>query len=406
LSDWGKEGKIRILRVIARMNIGGPAYHVSLLSGRLDPNAYETLLVAGRVGPGEGSFEELAEHYGARLQIIDTLGPQLRPLRDLRAFLTLRRAIQRFRPDIVHTHTAKAGMLGRIAALTAFGKRPITVHTFHGQVLEGYFGRLPSAVYRLLERWLARVSDRLVAVSNATVDDLVRLRVAPREKFEVIPVGLDLDRFLELSEDDGDAFREEVGAGQDDLLLVYAGRLVPIKRLDRAIRAVARVRAEGVKARLAIVGDGPLREELTALCDSLELGDAVRFLGYQGRLESAIAGADVAILTSDNEGTPVFLIEAAAGARPAVATSVGGIPDVVRPETGLLVLPEDESGLAQAVERLDRDPELRTELGRGAREHVRGRFAYSRLLDDIDRLYRNLLDDRAAAPRGAAGRTS
>jgi glycosyltransferase involved in cell wall biosynthesis len=386
--------------VIARLNIGGPAYHVSLLSGRLDPDDYETLLVAGRVGPGEGSFEELAEHYGAHLQIVDTLGPELHPLHDLRAFLALRRTIRRFRPDIVHTHTAKAGLLGRFAALTAFTKRPITVHTFHGHVLEGYFGRLPSAFYRTCERWLARVSDRLVAVSSATVDDLVRLRVAPREKFEVIPVGLDLDRFLELSDDDGGAFREEVGAGQDDVLLVYAGRLVPIKRIDRAIRAVALARAEGVKARLAIVGDGPLREELTALRDSLELGDAVRFLGYRDRLESAIAGADLAILTSDNEGTPVFLIEAAAGATPAVATSVGGIPDVVTPETGVLVPPK-ESELAEAVERLGRDRELRTALGRRAREHVRGRFAYSRLLDDIDRLYRELLDER-----GAAGRTS
>jgi glycosyltransferase involved in cell wall biosynthesis len=391
------------------MNIGGPAYHVSLLSGLLDPDAYETLLVAGRVGPGEGSFEELAERYGARLQIIGSLGPELRPLRDARAFLALRRAMRRFRPDIVHTHTAKAGLLGRIAALTAFAERPITIHTFHGHVLEGYFGRLQSAFYRLLERWLARFSDRLIAVSEATVDDLVRLGVAPREKFEVIPVGLDLDPFLELSDDHGDAFRQEVGAGPDDVLLVYAGRLVPIKRVDRAIRAVARAREQGVQARLAVVGDGPLREELTALRDSLELGDAVRFLGYRDRLESTIAGADIAVLTSDNEGTPVFLIEAAAGATPAVATSVGGVPDVVKAETGLLVAPEDESALAEAIGRLAGDRDLRAMLGGRAREHVRDRFAHTRLLEDIERLYRGLLDERAkraAAPRGAAGRTS
>jgi glycosyltransferase involved in cell wall biosynthesis len=385
--------------VIARLNIGGPAYHVSLLSGRLDPEAYDTLLVAGRVGPGEGSFEELAEQYGARLEIVNALGPELNPLRDLRAFLALRKAIRRFRPDIVHTHTAKAGLLGRIAALTASGKRPITVHTFHGHVLEGYFGSLASAFYRLLERWLARVSDRLIAVSEATLDDLVRLRVAPREKFAVIPVGLDLDRFLELSYDDGSEFRERVGAAPDEVLLVYAGRLVPIKRVDRAIRAVADARAEGLGAMLVIVGDGPLREELTALRDSLELGDAVRFLGYMERLESAIAGADIAILTSDNEGTPVFLIEAAAGATPAVATSVGGVPDVVKTETGVLVAPDEEQELAQAVERLGRDRELRTALGERAREHVRGRFAYARLLDDIDRLYRRLLDERAEQAR-------
>jgi glycosyltransferase involved in cell wall biosynthesis len=395
LPEPGRRAKVRVLRVIARLNIGGPAYHVSLLSGRLDPETYDTLLLAGRVGPGEGSFEGLAEQYGAHLQIVDALGPELRPLRDLRAFFVLRRAIRRFRPDIVHTHTAKAGLLGRLAALTASRRRPITVHTFHGHVLEGYFGRFATAFYRLLECWLARFTDRLIAVSEATVDDLVRLRVAPREKFEVIPVGLDLDRFLGLSDEDGGEFREQVGAGADDVLLVYAGRLVPIKRVDRAIRAVAVARAHGVGARLAVVGDGPLREELVALRDSLELGDAVRFLGYRERLESAIAGADVAILTSDNEGTPVFLIEAAAGATPAAATSVGGIPDVVTPETGLLVARDDEPELAQAVERLGRDRELRAALGAHAREHVRSRFASSRLLDDINRLYSRLLDERA-----------
>jgi glycosyltransferase involved in cell wall biosynthesis len=374
------------------MNIGGPAYHVSLLSGLLDPDAYETLLVAGTVGPGEGSFEDLAERYGARLQTLATLGPELHPVRDARAFFALRRTIRHFRPHIVHTHTAKAGFLGRFAALSVFGaRRPIIVHTYHGHVLEGYFGRLASVFYRLLERILARVSDRLVAVSTATMADLVRLRVADEEKFEVIPIGLDLDAFLELSADDGSDFRRQVGAEPDDLLLVYAGRLVPIKRIDRAIRAVAEVRASGVKARMAIVGDGPLRAELTALRDALELAESVRFLGYRGRLHDAIAGADIAILTSDNEGTPVFLIEAGAGARPAVATSVGGVPDVVTSETGRLVPAEDVSALARAIGNLARDQQLRSALGGAAREHVRERFAHQRLLRDVDGLYRRLL---------------
>jgi glycosyltransferase involved in cell wall biosynthesis len=391
LPDSRSGERVRVLRVIARMNIGGPAYHVSLLSGLLDPDAYETLLIAGTVGPGEGSFAELAERYGARLELLDSLGPELSPIRDARAFFALRCRIRRFRPQVVHTHTAKAGFLGRLAALSTSGARPVIVHTFHGHVLEGYFGRLASAFYRLLERWLARGTDRLVAVSNATVADLVRLRVAGEQKFEVIPVGLDLDGFLALSGGEGDAFRQEVGAGPEDLLLVYAGRLVPIKRVDRAIRAVAQARQKGVQARLAIVGDGPLRAELTALRDALRLGDSVRFLGYRERLEDVIAAADVAILTSDNEGTPVFLIEAAAGAKPAVATAVGGVPDVVTSETGRLVPPEDVSALAQAIESLARDPELRVRLGRGAREHVRERFAHGRLLRDVDGLYRRLL---------------
>jgi glycosyltransferase involved in cell wall biosynthesis len=377
--------------VIARMNIGGPAYHVSLLSGLLDPDKYETLLVAGTVGPGEGSFAELAERYGARLELFDSLGPELKPIRDAQAFFALRRTIRRLRPHVVHTHTAKAGFLGRLAALSTFRARPLIVHTFHGHVLEGYFGRIPSAFYRLLERWLARATDRLVAVSSATVADLVRLRVAPEEKFEVIPVGLFLDDFLALSGGEGDAFRQQVAARPDDLLLVYAGRLVPIKRVDRAIQAVARARQDGVPARLAIVGDGPQRSQLTELAAKLGVGESVHFLGYRERLEDVIAAADVAILTSENEGTPVFLIEAAAGAKPAVATAVGGVPDVVTSETGLLVPPEDESALARAIESLAGDPDLRAGLGRRAREHVRERFAHERLLRDVDGLYRRLL---------------
>jgi glycosyltransferase involved in cell wall biosynthesis len=375
------------------MNIGGPAYHVSLLSGLLDPDAYETLLVSGTIGPGEASFEELAERYDARLELLDSLGPEFSPLRDARAFFALRRTIRRFRPHIVHTHTAKAGFLGRIAAAT-FRPRPIAVHTFHGHVLEGYFGPLASAFYRFVERALAHVSDRLVAVSAATVDDLVRLRVAGRERFEVIPVGLDLRPFLQLSSEHGAAFRREIGAARQDLILLYAGRLVPIKRVDRAIRAVARVRATGVPARLAIVGDGPLRADLTALRDSLGLAESLVFLGYRQHLAEAIAGADIAILTSENEGTPVFLIEAAAGATPAVATAVGGVPDVVTAETGRLVSPDDVTGLADAIAALARDPHLRSALGRRAREHVRERFAHERLLEDVDGLYRRLLHER------------
>jgi glycosyltransferase involved in cell wall biosynthesis len=391
LPDPASREKTRVLRVIARMNIGGPAYHVSLLSGLLAPDRYETLLVAGTVGRGEGSFAGLAERYGARLELLDSLGPELNPLRDARAFFALRRTIRHFRPHVLHTHTAKAGFLGRLAALSTSGARPVIVHTFHGHVLEGYFGRVASAVYRLLERWLARATDRLVAVSDATVADLVRLRVAPEEKFEVIRVGLVLDGFLALAEGGGDGFRRQVGAGTDDLLLVYAGRLVPIKRVDRAIRAVAAARRNGVRARLAVVGDGPLRVDLDALRASLGLGDSVRFVGYRQDLEEVIAAADVAVLTSDNEGTPVFLIEAAAGGKPAVATAVGGVSDVVTSETGRLVPPEDESALARAIESLAHDPELRASLGRRARDHVRERFAHERLLRDIDGLYRRLL---------------
>src|SRR4051794_25531873 len=180
--------RVRVLRVIARLNLGGPAHHVRLLSARLPPERYETLLVAGRVGPGEEELAAVAEDPRLHLRRLDALTPELDPRADAAALAGLIRTMREFKPDIVHTHTAKAGLLGRLAARLTAGRRPIVVHTYHGHVLEGYFGRVQTGVYRGLERGAARFSDRLIGVSQATVEDLVRLRVAPRERFTVVPL--------------------------------------------------------------------------------------------------------------------------------------------------------------------------------------------------------------------------
>src|SRR3954452_1314517 len=302
--------RIRVLRVIARLNMGGPAHHVSLLSGLLDPRRYDTLLLYGDVGPGEASLEDLARKRHAQMQVVPALGPELNPVRDLRALITLVRHVRTFRPDIVHTHTAKAGMLGRLAAVLAGRPRPVIVHTYHGHVLEGYFGPLRNALYRGLERGLARVSDVLIGVSSATVDDLVRLRVAPRAKFRVIPIGLDLKAFYDVSSADGAAFRAEAGTRPDEILLTFVGRLVPIKRVDVLLRAVARARTLGANVRLVIVGDGETRAELEELSAQLGIVEHVHFAGYRADMVTVTAASDIAVLSSDNEGTPVSLIEA------------------------------------------------------------------------------------------------
>lgn len=366
------------------MNIGGPAYHVALLSGRLDPERYETLLVAGRPGPGEGSFDQLALDYGARLELLPSLSPAIDPRADARSLRALVGKVREFRPHIVHTHTAKAGALGRTAALLAGVKpRPLIVHTYHGHVLEGYFGPAVTAGYRTVERTLGRFSDRLVGVSQATVDDLVRLRVALRDRFEVVPLGLDLRRFLELGpppeRDSGEA------------VALYTGRLVPIKRVDVLLRALARARAAGARLRLVLLGDGELRGELERLARELGIAEAVDFAGYREDVLPSLAAADMAVISSANEGTPVALIEAAAAGRPLVATRVGGVPDVVAPGTGRLTDEGDEEGLATALAELAADRSLRLELGARARSHVRERYAVERLLGDVDRLYGQLL---------------
>jgi glycosyltransferase involved in cell wall biosynthesis len=388
--------------------MGGPAHHVSLLSGLLDPERYETLLLYGEVGPGEASLEGIARERHAHLQVVPGLGPELNPVRDLRALVALVRSVRRFRPDIVHTHTAKAGMLGRLAAVLGGRPRPIIVHTYHGHVLEGYFGRVLNTFYRFLERSLARVSDALIGVSQATVDDLVRLRIAPREKFRVVPIGLDLDAFLSSSPADGAAFRSEAAAG-DGVLLTWVGRLVPIKRVDVLLRAFANARSRGANARLAIVGDGELRRELEELASSLEVAEHVYWAGYREDMLPVTAAADLAVLSSDNEGTPVSLIEAGAAATAAASTDVGGIADVVTPQTGILVAAGDADGLGAAIAELAGEPDRRRAMGEHAREHIRSRYSVERLVRDIDALYAELIGrrspqpDRAAAPDRARG---
>jgi glycosyltransferase involved in cell wall biosynthesis len=391
-------GRVRILRVIARLNMGGPAHHVGLLGSRLAVDRYETLLLHGEVGAGEASLDELVRSRGVAMEAVPGLRPELRPRDDLRALLRLVRVVRRERPDILHTHTAKAGMLGRLAAVLAGRPRPIIVHTYHGHVLEGYFGPFRNAFYRGLERRLARVSDRLIGVSQATVDDLVRLRIADRPKFRAIPIGLDLDRFLEPPVGAREAFRGEAGVRDGELLLSYVGRRAPIKRIDVMLRALARARALGAPVRLALVGDGSLHPELEQFAASLGVGEQVWFAGYREDVAPVAAGADIAVLTSDNEGTPVSLIEAAAAANPAVATAVGGVADVVTPETGILAPAGDVDGLAAAIAKLASDADTRARMGALARTHVRDRFSAERLASDIDRLYLELVGTRSTTP--------
>lgn len=371
------------------MNLGGPAHHVALLSRRLDPQRYSTVLVSGRAGFGEEEHTDLA---GVRVHYVDSLGPSISPWRDLRALIALVRLIRAFRPHLVHTHTAKAGFLGRTAALLATRPRPVLVHTYHGHVLRGYFGPLKSNVFRYIERALARISDCLIGVSSATIDDLVELKVAPRSKFTLVPLGLELGPFLALDPDPDPAVRSQMGAGSEEVLFTYTGRLAPIKRPETMVRAVAIARRDGAPIKVAVIGDGMIRADLEALAARLGCADAIRFLGYRRDLPYLLRGADAALLTSDNEGTPVALIEAAAAGRPAVSTAVGGVPDIVVEGTGLLAPAGNERAIAAAMTELAADSALRRRLGAQAREHVRERFSSDRLLTDIDSLYSRLLD--------------
>ena len=337
---------------------------------------------------------DLAVSEGARTEHVSSLVQPPRPHRDAAALARIAAIAKRFRPQIVHTHTAKAGFVGRLAGLGAVRPRPVVVHTYHGHVLEGYFDPMRERAYRSLEAFLARRTDCLVGVSQATVDDLVRLGVAAADRFCVVPLGLDLEPFARLEPDDGLAVRNEIGADEDDVVLTFVGRVVPIKRVDLLLRAVA---LAGRSARLVVVGDGEIRGGLEGLSRELGIGGDVSFLGYRRDLPAIAAATDVAVLGSANEGTPVSLIEAAAAGRPAIATRVGGVSEVVTPEIGLLVPSGDPEALAAAITNLAADPGRRARLGATARERALSRYSVQRLVAEIRELYEELLARRRFA---------
>jgi glycosyltransferase involved in cell wall biosynthesis len=380
---------MRVLQVITRLNLGGPTDHVVWLDRALRERGHESRVVCGRVGGGEAQANRMLAASGTGPIVLPTLGPAVAPGADASAFVALARIIRRLRPDVVHTHTSKAGALGRLGATAALRPPPTRVHTFHGHVLEEYYSECVSEVLQRTERALTRVTDGLVCVAEATRADLLRLGLAPPEKVFVIPLAFDPAPFEAVADKDVAAFRHAAGAGPETVLAVFTGRLVGIKRVDRMVRALAAARAAGAPVVLAIVGDGPERGALEAEAARLGVAPITRFLGYREDMPAVAAGADIALLTSDNEGTPVWLLEAAASRTPSIATRVGGVPEVVG-DGAVLVEPEAEEELAAALVALASDSRLRAELGRRAFEHVRECFDARRRTDEIEALYQSL----------------
>lgn len=388
------DGRVRVARIITRLNVGGPALHAMLLAARLDPSRYDSTLIVGRVGPAEGAMHQLRPVPGVRPVMITTLEREISPLGDLVTLIRLIMLLRRYRPQIVHTHLAKAGLLGRIAARLV--GTPVVVHTFHGNVLRGYFAGWQSRLFLLTERLLARITTRIIAISPQQQREIVELGIAPPEKVVEIPLGLDLQAFAERG---SSQLRSELGLRADAPLVTAVARLEPIKGVDvfvEAAAAVARVRAE---VQFLVVGDGAERVPLERLVDRLGLSQRVRFLGWRPDLPDIYAGSDVIVLTSHNEGTPVSLIEALAAGRAVVATNVGGVPDLLgASERGVLVPDGDIDAIGRAIGHLLSDPARREELGRRGQRYVRAHFDVARLIADIDLLYRELLDRRALRP--------
>ena len=378
-----------VLRIITRLNIGGPARQAMLLTEALPSRGFPSHLLHGSVSPGEGEFDL---PLGIPATGIPGLRREIRPADDAKALRHLLGLVRAHSPAVVHTHLAKAGALGRIAARRA--RVPVIIHTYHGHVLQGYFSSAASRAALVAERRLARLSDALIAVSDAVRDDLVSLGVGRPEQWRVLPLGLDLSELLAPLPDQG-AARRAVGLPEAGSVVGVVGRLTAIKDHRTFLEAAARIAQKRPEVTFVVAGDGELREGLEVQAQRL-LGDRCRFLGWVMDLPNLYAALDVVVLTSRNEGTPVALIEAGAAARPVVATQVGGVSHVVRDGvTGLLVRPGDPVSIAAQVLRVLEDPGLGRSLGAAGREWVRNRFTIDRLADDLAALYRELLDRKA-----------
>ncbi len=388
--------RTRVLRIVTRLNIGGPAIQALTLSARLGDRGFDTTLVHGQLGPGEGDMRTLLPSPSVTEVFVPSLQRAINPVQDAIAFFKLLGVMRRVRPMIVHTHMAKAGALGRLAAiaynaLAGHGQRARLVHTYHGHVLEGYFSERTTAVFLRMERWLARRTDALIAVSplirKALLDDL---GIGVAQRFHVIPLGFDLEPFAAIT----DAFRAEARRQlqlPDAPIVCWVGRLTAIKR-PHLFLETARLVAERVPQTMFLVaGDGELRGQVEEGVRALGLGDRVRLLGWRGDLARIYAASDVFVLTSRNEGTPVALIEAMASGIPGVVPDVGGIRDVV-PDRSLGVVVEDATveSLAAEICWLLRSPADRRSIGEAAQKSAIQRFGFGRLANDIASLYLQL----------------
>ena len=379
----GEAQKIRVMRIIARMNVGGPAVQVSGLMRGFDAQVFEQELVTGYCADDEADYlEKVATDVQAVR--IDGLGRSVKPRADLTALFAIVKEIRRFKPAVIHTHTAKAGVVGRIASILS-GHKSVRVHTFHGHLLNGYFGAGKTRLVILVEKFLALFTDQLLAVGTKVKDDLLAVGIGNQNKFGVMPPG------LQLAEVPSRSFaRKELSLNDDAIYCAFIGRITQIKRPDRFLDVVSEIKARGVDLHFIVAGAGELLQYCQGRAKAENL--PVTFLGWREDIEVVLAAADFVLLTSDNEGTPLSLIQAGMVGIPVVATNVGSTNEiVVNGETGFLT---DLSvvQIADAVVKVSTDSALRAKMGAAGKEYTIARYGVNRLVKDHQDLYLRLLN--------------
>ncbi|MCK6640862.1 MAG: glycosyltransferase family 4 protein [Bacteroidia bacterium] len=390
----------KVLRIINRFNLGGPTYNVSYLTKYMAPE-YETLLIGGEKDESEASSDFIVKSLDLHPKIISGMRRSINPMNDYRAYKEIRKIIRDFKPDIVHTHASKAGALGRLAAIHE--KVPVIIHTFHGHVFHSYFGTFKTSVFKLIERYLAKRSSAIIAISEEQKRELTATHlICDPEKTHVIPLGFDLDRFAQNKEIKRKAFRTKWGIRENEIVVSIVGRLVPVKNHRMFLDAIAQLlNEEGLKFRALIVGDGELRSELEQYASekkipfSRESGSAALiFTSWIKEVDEVLAASDIIALTSWNEGTPVSLIEAHAASCPVVTTNVGGVESIVKHgETGFLCTSDDTNAFRLHLKTLITDEKQRMQMADAASSRVMSKFHYNRLVQDMRGLYAQLLGE-------------
>lgn len=394
----------KVLRIINRFNLGGPTYNVAYLSKFLSSN-YETLLVGGQKDESEDSSEFILDKYDLKPIIVDEMMRELDIKNDWKAYWKIRKIIEEYKPDIVHTHAAKAGTVGRLAAYHC--KVPVIMHTFHGHVFHSYFGKLKTLFFKTIERFLAARSTVIIAISEKQKEELSLIhKIAKPEKFRIVRLGFDLQKFQDQQAEKRKSFRDKYLLDEEEIAIGIIGRLVPVKNHHLFFDAIKHVAANThKKVRAFIIGDGESREELLQYCTDSQLKhieflkdevkSLITFTSWIKDVDWALAGLDIVCLTSYNEGTPVSLIEAQAANKPIVSTKVGGIENVVlENETAFLHAIDDAQGFYSSLLKLVDDELLRQQMSKKGWEFVRENYHYTRLVRDMESLYDELLSNK------------
>lgn len=388
----------KVLRIINRFNIGGITYNVSYLSKYLEPD-YETLLVGGPEEEGEDSSLYIPQGLGLQPRVLHEFQREINLKSDYKAYKEIKKLIREFKPDIVHTHASKAGAIGRLAAIDC--NVPVIVHTFHGHVFHSYFGKLKTAFYKTIERYLAKHSTSIVAISNKQKQELSEVfDIAPKDKITVVPLGFDLSKFTKNKEQNRKEFREKYNLKEGQLAIGIIGRLAPIKNHSLFIEAIAYLKQHDItNFKAFIIGDGDTRDVIKESCKINQVSWSnnprdeanVIFTSWITNVEWALHGLDIVALTSLNEGTPVSIIEAQAAGKFVVSTNVGGIEDVLHPECGLLSEISDKNGFfLNLLKTCNNTSALSASAVKGEKWALE-KYSYTRLVSDMRLLYDQLL---------------